>query len=234
MKFTRTTLQVRLASRETYTNTLSVVPSQASFFTQRFYDWEEVEKYTCQFIVWRNFVNISFRNDYKNDTSLRSRWNITWRSVSLRQGQYYWRFSLTWIMSFVRKHCLRLIRQGSSWTRFEYSEDSKISFTYFRIIEENALTNNKWVNVYGVRSVFFVIERILFTKNVVSISNPSWKTYFFHMEKKAKENERPSFVHHFTFLGGISMKRNSLMITHSLKKYTVTIIGNVIKISFLE
>ena len=57
------------------------------------------------------------------------------------------------------------------------------------------------------------------------------RTFFPHgKESKGKRQTIFRTSLHF-FFGGISMKKNSLMITHFLKKYTMTIIGNVIKIS---
>ena len=106
-----------LASRKPIRTLSALFLAKRPFHTKiLYYDREEVERYTFQFTVWKNFVNSRFRNDLKNDTSLRSRWNTTWRSVALRHDKksITESFRRTWIIRFVENHCLRLIRQGSS------------------------------------------------------------------------------------------------------------------------
>ena len=66
----------QISIKETYTDTLSVVPSQASFFTQRFFATiERVERYTWYVIT------------------IKMNHNVTQRFIETRQNQYYGKFS---------------------------------------------------------------------------------------------------------------------------------------------
>ena len=74
---------------------------------------------------------------------------------------------------------------------------------------------------------FFTIGKsIFFTGVVLSAFN-------FPVERKATKDGRLSSSHHLALLVEIPMKKNALMNTQFLKKCTITVIGNVIKMSFI-
>ena len=109
---------------------------------------------------------------------------------------------------FSEKYWIRFVHQGSSKTRVEYSKNS---LAYFQAIQGHS---------------------IFFTEVVLSALNLTWRLDCFWVDRKAREDDRQSHSHHFTFLVEIPMKKNFVMIAHFLKQCSITAIGNVIRMPF--
>ena len=222
--------------KETCAHTLSVSPCQASFFTQnRSYDREEVESYSCQVIAWRSSANSGLQNGYKKGASLRSRWTTTRRSTSLGDDKDGTAESVrrTWSTRFLRSTV------ASTYSRRKQQDKIRVLWgfsTFLGLLPSNSRTlgwnsNRSWVD--GIRSDSLQLERVYFITGVVlSASNPSRRTVSFQVERKAREDDRPSSSHHLILLVEVPMKKNTVMITQFLKKCTITAVGNAIKIPF--
>ena len=76
-------------------------------------------------------------------------------------------------------------------------------------------------------------KEIFFTEVVFSAFNLSLSTDSFRVERKATMDGRLSSSHHLILLVEIPMKMNTVMIAQSLKKCTITVIGNIIKMPFI-
>ena len=84
--------------------------------------------------------------------------------------------------------------------------------------------------VDGVHSDSLKIGKsIFFTSVVLSAFNPSLRTDWFQVERKATNDGRLPSSHHLTLLVEILVKKILLMITQFFKKCTTTVIGNITK-----
>ena len=127
------------SNKETCANTLSIPPSQASFFTQRTIPtnerkWKVIpakSSYGGAPSVQVSKMVTRLARHYDQDerqSDAAVHWD-TMRSVLLKA------FAKHGARDFSEKLWLRLIHEGSSKTRVEYCEDSKISLAYFRAIQ---------------------------------------------------------------------------------------------------
>ena len=126
-------------NKETCANTLSISPSQASFFTQRTIltterRWKVVpaspsyggafSKAVSKMVTRR--VRHYDQDERQSDAALH--WDTT-RPVLLKV------FAKHGAREISEKHWFRLVCEGSSKTRVEYCEDSKNSLAYVRAIQ---------------------------------------------------------------------------------------------------
>ena len=134
---------------------------------------------------------------------------------------------------FSEKHRLPLIHEGSSKTRIEYCEDSKNSLAYFRAIQAHSagIPNDRELKDY-IR-ILFKWKEFIFHRCCFSASSLSLKTDWFWVERKATKDDRLSSTHHLALVVETAMKKNPMMITQFLKKCTITVIGNVIRMPFI-
>ena len=111
---------------------------------------------------------------------------------------------------FSEKHWLRPIREGSSKTRVEYCEDSKNSLAYFWAIQGHSggiSIDPELIRVHSDSLQFG--KSIFFTGFVLSALNPSLRTDWFRVERKATKHGRLSSSHHLTHFGGDSNKEKT-------------------------
>ena len=114
-------VQVQLASRKLFADTLSSQPSVFLHTKNHSCDQEEVNNHFCQFFVWRSSVNSGFQNGGKIGASLGSGWTTIWRITSLGQHEDSTAEIVrkTWSTKFLRWTV------PSTWKRFENCEESK-------------------------------------------------------------------------------------------------------------
>ena len=212
--------------KETCADTLSVflVTKNHSF------DWEEVESYCCQFIVWRSSANSGLQNGYKNGASLRSRWKTTWRSGPVGNDK-------AGTAESVRKTgSTRFLRQNLASTYISRKQQDKVSVLwgfqkFLGLLPSNSRTrwwNNKCAWIDGANSDSLRLEGIyFFTGVVLSASNLSWRTE--HSKWKGKRGRHTIFFTPLNPFGEDSEEGEPVMITQFLKHCTNTAIGNVIR-----
>ena len=106
------------------------------------------------------------------------------------------------------------------WLSFEQSKDT---FVVYQL-------TLSWWGIFG----FLTIEKSLcFTGVVLSAFNLSLGTHWFRVERKATKDGRLASWLHLTLVVEIPMKRKPVMTTQFLKKCTITVIVNIIKMPLL-
>ena len=172
--------------KETYADTLSVSPCQASFCIQRTIPtterkWKVIpanSSYgralpTAVSIMVTRLVRHYDQDERQPDAALH--WD-TLRPVLLKV------FAKHGARDFSEKHWLQLIHQGSSKTRFEYCEDSKISLAYLRAIQGHSGGITVDPELMGHISDSLQLE-------VLSASNPSLRTVSYQGGEQARRTD---------------------------------------------
>ena len=153
--------------KETCADTLSISPSQALYFTQRTIltierKWKVIPANSSYggalSIAVSKMVTRMVRHDDQDErqSDAAHHWDMR-RPVLLKA------FAKHGARDFSEKHWLRLTREGSSQTRFEYCQDSKNSLACFRAIQGHSR---------GISIDPELMEYILIPYN--------WKEYFFN------------------------------------------------------
>ena len=156
----------------TCADTLSIPPSQSSFFphTQNHsYDREELDSYSCQFFVWRSSANSGFKkivtevvrhhDQDERQSDAAPHWDVI-RPVLLKAVAKHG------AQDFSEKHWLRLIHEGSSKTRIEYCDHFKNSLACFRATQGHSGGIPIDPELMEIHSDSLQLERVSFSKEL--------------------------------------------------------------------
>ena len=161
-------------------------------------------------------------------------YNLTQDFTGTRWGQYCWKRSQNMEHEVSQKSIgfdlfmMEAARQDSTTARI--SKIPWLCFEQFKdTLVEYQLTLSWWVT-FGFLTIG---KSFFFTGGVLSAFNPSLRTDWFRVERKATKDGKLSSSHHLTLLVEIPTKKNPVRKTQFLKKRTTTVIRNVTRMQII-